>query len=198
MIRANFKFDPTIKYERKGDSELRRSLNYLNAIGLKSYNLLQSCKIAGKISYLAPMAPVINPLGKVVGGVSRASQVINFAFSAEALGSKMSVSTVVGVAGKGMAIATWLSQIERLGFSVRVASALNSSCLALALLSPTIGLISHLHEEGISAFYGVECYKTSYKVGVALLAVYLYVMTLTLSAQVNLLLMSANIAISLI
>lgn len=198
MIRGDFEFNPTMKYEQKGNSEFRQSLNYLNSIGLASYNLFQACKIAGKVSYLESMAPAIGSFGSVIGGVSRVSQVVNFAFSAQKLGGSTSVGDIVGIAGKGVAIAAWLSQIEKLGCSVRIVSALNSSYLTIALLSPMIGLVSHLYEEGMGAFCGVECYKTSYKLGVALLAVYLYVMTLTLSTQVNLLLMGANIAISLI
>jgi len=202
MIRGDFTFDPTTKYEQKGDSEFNRSLKYLKGFGSLNSNVLTACKIAKKAIYLSPrfeiLSPIASPISKILGKTGRLIKIAKFILAAQKLNFSSPVGEILGVTGKGISMATWLADVLALGLSVRTLSVLESTSLTIGLLCPMIGLISHLREEGTSAFSGVALYKTSYEVGLGLLAVYLYFTAVTLSMQVDLLIMGTGFALSFV
>ncbi len=209
MIRAIF--DPTITYsnkpiEQKGAApDWKRSLRYLAETRSIYRKISGGCSLVNKISHLKPLSPLANGLKTVLRPLGDASKTASLYLTIEKFSTQVyerkigcdlhSAKEVLGIVDAGIDLATWFAMVGNLGYSLRVISALPSISLATALLSPTLDLIHHLREEGLGAFNEASCYKTSYKLGLALLAIYLFMASVTLSAQLDIVISGVNFAL---
>jgi hypothetical protein len=183
-------------------SEWNDSLRYLESWG---FSLNCASKGALLLSKVSPES-IAGSVGQIARPLGRICQVASLALSIESvsllaqkgvLGIDLpSVKEIVGVAGKGVEVTVWLAKIDRLGVSFRVLSSLTSVGLAFSLMHPLLTLVIQLRDEGFSAFSRVECYKTSYKLGLALLSIYLFTSAVTLCFYFEAGIMGANFALS--
>lgn len=203
MIRGiDITFDPSIRYPGLPEegSEWKASIRYLDSWGFALNSFSKGALLANKMGLLS------TPISEVTGPLGRIAQVANLAISAESISilaqqgvlqaDLPSVKEVLGLAGKGVEVSVWLAKIERLGISFRLINSLSSMGLVLAFLYPMLTLLIQLRDEGWNAFSGVECYKTSYKIGMALLAIYLFTTAVTVSTYLEVVMLGTNFALS--
>ncbi|MGH2612234.1 MAG: hypothetical protein ACRDFB_04190, partial [Rhabdochlamydiaceae bacterium] len=81
-------------------------------------------------------------------------------------------------------------------FSLRVVNSLSSIGLALALISPVLSLLIQLKEEGWNSMNEGEFYKNSYRLGMTLLSVYIFVVATTLSVYLEAAILGADITLA--
>jgi len=213
MIRTgDFTFNPSIKFSSQplgvgqSESEWKASLRFLDEAGGVFNKISRGAALVDKVAHLKPLRPVAAPIKALMESLGSASQLANIYLSTEAftvlaqegkLGLNLQTAKeVLTVTESGIELAQWLGEIQKLGAAFRVIGSLSSMGLGLALLSPTLDLIIHLREEGWRALSGAQCYKTSYQVGLSLLAIYLFMTSVTLSFYLSLLIQSTTFAVS--
>lgn len=213
MIRTvDFKFDKNIKYTDQPlgiedpESELKASLRFLDKAGSVFYNIGKGAALVDKVSHLKPLSPIAGAVGQLMEGLGRVSQIANIFISTEAfialtqegkIGLNLaSAKETLIIIEKGVELASWFSEVEKLGSTFRILSNISSISLGIALLSPMLDLLMHLRAEGWNALKGPECYKTSYRLGLSLLAVYLFMSALTMSTYLNIAIQGVDFALS--
>jgi hypothetical protein len=193
--------------EKYTESRVDSSFRFLEDIGPLFNNISKGgTALVENVSYLKPLSPAAKRLEEVMEFLVPVSQLAGLYLSvgdvAElGLKGKMgldlsSTKEILTVAEKGVDLVAWITQIEKVGASLQVVSRISSVGLALALLSPIIDLSILLRQKGRSALSGLECYRTSYKIGLSLLAIYLFVSAVTISTYLSLFLGGVNFALS--
>ncbi len=212
MIRGvEFTINPSVTYSESASigskdkgSEWRHSIHYLDETGPLFKQVSKGCKLVDQISHLAPLKPIAGPVGMAARRLGQASELANLYTTSESfsdfvqskkLGLNLETAKeVLTVADMGLDLVSWFSIVEKLGLTVNVTSRLTSMSLGIALLYPMIDLIRHLRSEGLEALEGPKLYKTSYKLGLSLLAIYLYVTAATVSTYLSVAIASINFA----
>lgn len=204
-------FDPTITYSKariggaSSEAEWKRSWDYVVRLGPLCKKIAAACSLVNKIAYLEcskPLTATIKTALKPVAVVCKIESIYKGIAKHAAWIQKRdlhcdlhSTKKVLGVVDTAVELATWAAMVDRLRRVMRVAAALPSISLTIALLSPALDLVIHLRKEGWGALSQASCHKNAYKVGLALLSIYLFMASVTLSAQLDLILSGVNFAL---
>lgn len=187
-------------------SEWRHSIHYLDKSGSLFKAVSKLCKLVDQISRFAPLKPIAGSIGMVARRLGQASELANIyttteSFSEFVQSKKVGLNLetakeVLTIADMGLDLVYWFSVVDKLGITVRAASKLTSMSLGLAILSPTIDLIRLLKSEGLEALEGPKLYKSSYKLGLSLLSIYVFMTAATLSTYLSVAIASIDFAMA--
>ncbi len=200
MIRA-VDFDPSITYSattlgQSPDPQWKQSLHEIDGYGLAVFRTGLALKAIRQIEYLKGFEPMVTGLEALLSPIGRITQIANLSLSSEqyVLGEH-SIQGGAEVAQKWVTFASWVATFERFAVSTHVITLLSSLGLSISFSISMMDLIASLTKA--EADYG-KIAKHSYKVGVSLLAVYLFMTSIALSASLTALIAGGNFAISYI
>jgi hypothetical protein len=201
MIRV-VDFNPYTSYPGAGiavepEAEWKSSLRYLESYGSVFYQTILACRIIDKMNHLKELSPATSAIAGALAPLSRAAQVAHFVLSADGHIQKeeRDLEGTLNVVAQGVDVATWISEVESLAVSTRIISSLNSVGLGLSFIISMVELITLLRDESLD-YKAVG--KTTVNIGLALLAIYLFMTAVTLSDSLSLLVTGVGVAVSLI
>jgi hypothetical protein len=186
------------------EPEWKRSLRYLDYSGWLLGIIKKGCRAAANVPFLAPLAVVAAPLGAIAGTAKKASFAAGTFFATDELAARgikadlPSAKEALGVAEQGVDLISMVAECRSFGVPLFFMTGLNTVQLAFGLISPIITLMIQLKEKGSEAFEEFKFYKILYKIVLSLLAIYLFVTSISLSLVATVLLAGISFAISYI
>lgn len=190
-INPNLKYSDSVLDSVKDESEWKRSIQYFSDNKSVFKAVEKGCKEINNADFLKPISSFTAQLRNAASNLTQLSRVATVYTTGDSFASFLrkgklgcnaeSVKEVLNVVEQGNQLVYWFSFVEGLPVTVRLMDSLTSVSLVTALLRPTIDLLVHLRQEGMEALQGAKFYKTSYKLGLALIAIYLFMASATLS-----------------
>lgn len=190
-INPNIKYSDSILDSKKEESEWKRSIHYFSDNKSLFKAIEKGCKKINNSDFLKPLSSVSAQFRDAASKLTQLSRVASVYTTGDNLASFLrkgklgcnveSAKEALNVVELGNQLVYWFSFVEGLSVTVRLMDTLTSVSLVTALLRPTIDLLVHLRQEGLEALQGVKFYKTSYKLGLALISIYLFMASATLS-----------------